>query len=221
MLALAMGFAFVGCEENNEPAEPVYEYFSVLTPESELSLPDYVEGEAVLEVKVKADYPEFEVTVDGEWLTYVPASKAEADAVESVLKFTYSSNDVYEVRTATVTITSEETELASFVVSQAAKMSEDIKPVWVYKVAEGTSAKMEGLHPAVDAAGNVYVTETTTTSLYKILPDGTLGWKKEMVPSAESADPFSGQFSVPSIEADGSVVYAGGGSSGNGTSGVR
>lgn len=95
MLALAMGFAFVGCEENNEPAEPVYEYFSVLTPESELSLPDYVEGEAVLEVKVKADYPEFEVTVDGEWLTYVPASKAEADAVESVLKFTYTSNDVY------------------------------------------------------------------------------------------------------------------------------
>ena len=216
-LAMAMGFALVSCNEQKEPVEPVYEYFQVLTPESELSLPADVEGEATLEVKVKADYPEFDVTVDGEWLTYVPATtKAEADAVESVLKFTYASNDVYEVRTATVTVTSKETELAQFVVSQAAKMSEEIKPVWVYKVAEGTSAKMEGLHPAVDAAGNVYVTESTTTSLYKILPDGTLGWTIAMVPTAESADPFSGQFSVPSIEADGSVVYAGGGSSGNG-----
>ena len=89
-----------------------------------------------------------------------------------------------------------------------------IKPVWVYTVAE--KGKMEAIHPAVDAQGNVYVTETGTTSLYKIKADGTLAWKVEMVPSAESADPFSGQISVPSLEADGSVVYAGGGSSANG-----
>ena len=38
-LAMAMGFALVSCNEQKEPVEPVYEYFQVLTPESELSLP--------------------------------------------------------------------------------------------------------------------------------------------------------------------------------------
>lgn len=207
----AIGFIFA-C--NKPVVEPVYDYFQVVTEDAELSLPALVEGEGVLEVVVKADYPAFDVNVDADWLTYVPATKAEADAVESTLKFTYSSNDLYEARTATITVTAEEKEIGKFVVTQAARKSDDIKVVWVYKVAD--QGKMEGLHPAVDAAGNVYVTETGTTSLYKILPDGTLGWKKDMVPSAESADPFSGQISVPSVEPDGSVVYAGGGSSSNG-----
>ena len=207
---MALAFAFVSC---NEPEEPVYDYFEVLTQEGEFELPNKVEGEGVLEVTVKADYPEFEVNVDGEWLTYVPAAKSEADAVESVLKFTYDSNEAAKPRTATISITSGKKELASFVVTQAAR--EEIKAVWIYTVAQG--GKMEALHPAVDALGNVYVTETGTTSLYKILPDGNLGWKKEMVPSSESADPWSGQISVPSLEADGSVVYAGGGTAGNGS----
>lgn len=209
--ALALGFAFVSC---NKPQEPVYEYFQVVTQEEAFSLPAIVEGEGILEVTVKADYPEFDVTVDGEWLKYLPTSKAEADAVESVLKFTYSSTDLFEERSAVVTVTAKNKELAKFTVKQAAKMSEDIKSVWVYTVAD--KGKMEGLHPAVDAQGNVYATETGTTYLYKILPDGTLGWKVPMVPKAESADPFNGQLSVPSVEPDGSVVYAGGGSSANG-----
>ena len=207
---MALAFAFVSC---NEPEEPVYDYFEVLTQEGEFELPNKVEDEGVLEVTVKADYPEFEVNVDGEWLTYVPAAKSEADAVESVLKFTYESNEAAKPRTATITVTSGKKELASFVVTQAAR--EEIKAVWIHTVAQG--GKMEALHPAVDALGNVYVTETGTTSLYKILPDGNLGWKKEMVPSSESADPWSGQISVPSLEADGSVVYAGGGTAGNGS----
>ena len=208
--ALALVFAVVSC---NEPEEPVYDYFEVITQEGEFELPCKVEDEGVLEITVKADYPEFEVTVDGEWLTYVPAVKSEADAVESVLKFTYGSNGAAKPRTATVAVRSGKKELASFVVNQAAR--EEIKAVWVHTVAEG--GKMEAIHPAVDELGNVYVTETNTTSLYKILPDGKLGWKKEMVPSSESADPWSGQISVPSLEADGSVVYAGGGTNGNGS----
>ena len=89
-----------------------------------------------------------------------------------------------------------------------------IKAVWACKLSDG--GKMDGLHPAIDANGNVYATESNSTKLYKIAPNGTIAWAKAMVPTSESADPFSGQLSAPSVEADGSVIYAGGGSSSNG-----
>ena len=75
----------------------------------------------------------------------------------------------------------------------------EIKAVWACKLSDG--GKMDGLHPAIDANGNVYATESNTTKLYKIAPNGTIAWAKAMVPTSESADPFSGQLSAPSVEA--------------------
>ena len=66
------------------------------------------------------------------------------------------------------------------------------------------------IHPAVDKDGNVYVTETNSAYIHKINANGTLGWKKKMDST------ISGQVSSPSVEPDGSVVYAGGGSTSGG-----
>ena len=66
------------------------------------------------------------------------------------------------------------------------------------------------IHPAVDKDGNVYVTESNSAYIHKINANGTLGWKKKM------DNTISGQVSSPSVEPDGSVVYAGGGSSASG-----
>ena len=55
----------------------------------------------------------------------------------------------------------------------------EIKAVWACKLSDG--GKMDGLHPAIDANGNVYATESNTTKLYKIAPNGTIAWAKAMV----------------------------------------
>ena len=123
LFALALGFLFVACEKpapEGEPA-PVYEYFKVLTPEADLMLPAVIEGEtATLEVKVEADYPEFTVSVEGEWLTYLTPAKSAADAVEHTLAFTYGPNKVEEVLTAVVKVNAGEEVIGEFTVKQAA-----------------------------------------------------------------------------------------------------
>ena len=73
---------------------------------------------------------------------------------------------------------------------------------------------MEAIQPAIDINGNAYVTQTASNKLYKISPDGTLAWQIEM--KGADASTFSGQLSVASVEKDGSVVYAGGGSTSGG-----
>lgn len=79
---------------------------------------------------------------------------------------------------------------------------------WYYG-GDGKLNAPSAIHPAVDINGNVYVTETNSSYLHKINTGGTLGWKKAI-------GSISGQVSSPSVEPDGSVVYAGGGSTSGG-----
>ena len=82
--------------------------------------------------------------------------------------------------------------------------------VWAYGAFSGEQELLrpQGNVPAVDNSGNVYVTTNGFNKVLKIKNDGTKGW---VVDAA-----FSGtcQFS-PSVEADGSVVYVGGGGNSN------
>ena len=86
--------------------------------------------------------------------------------------------------------------------------SHGISCEWYYG-GDGKLKAPSAIHPAVDINGNVYVTESGSSYLHKINAGGTLGWKKTM-------GSISGQVSSPSVEPDGSVVYAGGGSTSGG-----
>ena len=82
----------------------------------------------------------------------------------------------------------------------------DIKIEWV---CDGMG-QVRANSPAVDPQGNVYMTTGKDTKLYKVNANGTLAWSYTMN--------FTGDnLSSPSMEADGSVIYAGGGASGTGT----
>ena len=63
--------------------------------------------------------------------------------------------------------------------------------------------------PAVDPNGNVYMTTGKDAKLYKVNADGTLVWSYDMGFTLDNN-------TSPSMESDGSVIYAGGGSSGTG-----
>ncbi len=73
--------------------------------------------------------------------------------------------------------------------------------LWAYNIG-GYSIK--GNVPAIDDNGNVYINSSSDNNVYKILADGSLGWK--MAPGYEG-----GTSSTVSVEADGSAVYAMGG----------
>ncbi len=62
--------------------------------------------------------------------------------------------------------------------------------------------------PAIDGEGNVYVTTSNSSDLLKISPDGQLLWQKQVGLSTT-------QNTSPSLEADGSTVYACGGNATN------
>ena len=69
--------------------------------------------------------------------------------------------------------------------------------------------KFSNHSPAIDAAGNVYFTTENSTNLYKLSPEGKLLWAEDIG--------FTGaQNTSPSVEPDGSAIYAGGGGSGGG-----
>ena len=189
--------------------------------------------EAVTSLTVKAAKPfagAFTADLAAQTLT---AGEGAADAV----KVTFAENTVLSAETtvefaaAPVLMNGEEVEVAleiagmnlsvktvlaadmaagqtAEVVVDGEQLNPSIKLAWSYKIGDGV--KMEALHPAVDANGNVYITQTGTNLLYKIGPDGNLVWKIAMEGADEST--FEGQLSVASLEKDGSVVYAGGGS---------
>ena len=80
-----------------------------------------------------------------------------------------------------------------------------ISVLWHYAI----SSRFAGQYPAVDSQGNVYFTAFSDTKLYKLSRDGELLWSEEIG--------FSGdQKTSPSVEADGSAVYATGGTGGTG-----
>ncbi|MCR5561173.1 MAG: PQQ-binding-like beta-propeller repeat protein [Bacteroidales bacterium] len=84
-----------------------------------------------------------------------------------------------------------------------------VSPALGLKSAE--ASEMRSNYPAVDDAGNVYVQISKgDAKLYKLKPaDGSVAWSVDMGYTPENN-------ASPSCEADGSVVYALGGSSGSG-----
>lgn len=78
--------------------------------------------------------------------------------------------------------------------------------LWAYGAYSGDNALLrpQGNVPAIDNAGNVYVVTNGYNGVLKINADGTKAW------SVDAAFNGTCLFS-PSIEADGSVVYVGGG----------
>ena len=68
----------------------------------------------VLDIPVNVDYPEFEVNVESEWLTYVE-TKGITDAVSRTLSFAYTANRTKEVRDAQVNISSDGNEIGGYV----------------------------------------------------------------------------------------------------------
>lgn len=190
-------------------------------------------SEAVTSITVKAAKPfagAFAADLTAQTLTAVQESVAEVAvslAANTVLSADYSvefaaapvlnNGDEVEValEVAGMNLTVKTVLAADMAAGQTAEVVVDgeqlnpsIKLAWSYKIGDGV--KMEALHPAVDANGNIYLTQTGTNLLYKIGPDGKLVWKIAMEGADEST--FDGQLSVASLEKDGSVVYAGGGS---------
>lgn len=72
-----------------------------------------------LNVDVNVDYPDFEVSLESDWLSFVE-TKGITDAVKRTLAFTYTANRTKEVRSADVDIYAEGKEIASFTISQDA-----------------------------------------------------------------------------------------------------
>lgn len=72
-----------------------------------------------LDVTVNVDYPEFEVAVDAEWLTFVE-TKGITDAVKKTLTFAYEANRVKSERTANVTVSAAGEQIGTFAVTQEA-----------------------------------------------------------------------------------------------------
>lgn len=72
-----------------------------------------------LEIPVNVDYPEFEVSVESDWLSFVE-TKGMTDAVTRTIAFAYTANRTKDIRTAEVNILSEGNQIAVFSVSQEA-----------------------------------------------------------------------------------------------------
>lgn len=86
-------------------------------------------------------------------------------------------------------------------VLDAQTLAPTVDLLWAYYIG-GYSIK--GNVPAIDDNGNVYINSSSDNNVYKILADGSLGWK--VAPGYEG-----GIGSSLSIEADGSAIYATGG----------
>lgn len=90
----------------------------------------------------------------------------------------------------------------------ASEFEPKIEVEWAYG-GLGTLERFTGQTPAIDGSGNVYFTAYNSTMLYKLSPDGGLLWNRDIG--------FTGnQNTHPALEADGSVIYATGGSGGKG-----
>lgn len=76
-------------------------------------------GAGTLEIPVKVDYPDFEVSVESDWFSYIE-TKGIIDAVSKTLCFTYTANRTKSVRAADVKILSADKQIAGFTISQEA-----------------------------------------------------------------------------------------------------
>ena len=92
----------------------------------------------------------------------------------------------------------------------AAQFEPAIELVWANADFEGMPFKIN--YPAIDNSGNVYVESCSSSKLTKLSPDGKIAWQADMGFTQNGDNHIS-----PSVEPDGSMVYASGGSS-SGTS---
>ena len=92
-------------------------------------------------------------------------------------------------------------------VIDAAKCNYRLALNWAYGKAGDIPYRSTGYVPAIDNNGNVYVTNASSQYLYKINNGGTLGWKSSLCAVGGTATTYT-QNTSPSVEPDGSAVYA-------------
>lgn len=92
-------------------------------------------------------------------------------------------------------------------VIDAAKCNYRLALNWAYGKAGDIPYRSTGHVPAIDNNGNVYVTNASSQYLYKINNGGTLGWKSSLCAVGGTATAYT-QNTSPSVEPDGSAVYA-------------
>ena len=89
----------------------------------------------------------------------------------------------------------------------AAKCNYRLALNWAYGKAGDIPYRTTAHAPAIDNNGNVYVTNAGSQYLYKINNGGTLGWKSSLCAVGGTATTYT-QNTSPSVEPDGSAVYA-------------
>ena len=144
---------------------------------------------------------EYTVEISQPWLTQIGLESSNAQ----ILKFTAEENPTAEARVAMVTFKDAEGNLIGEVELTQLQKGE-VKLNWVYSDASLTPS-FGYSEPAIDNDGNVFV--LSGKNLIKINASGAPEWNKTLAWGGGSID------LTPSIEPDGSVVYAAGGENGN------
>ena len=143
----------------------------------------------------------YTVEINQPWLTQVQSESSNAQ----ILKFTAEENTTAEDRVAMVTFKDVEDNLLGEVELTQLQKSE-VELNWVYSDASLTPS-FGYSEPAIDNDGNVFV--LSGKNLIKINASGAPEWNKTLAWGGGSID------LTPSVEPDGSVVYAAGGENGD------
>ena len=157
-------------------------------------------GDVTVQVTTNIDYT---IKISEDWLTYVDTKSLRTETVT----FYASSNPTSQIRTAQVQLLDAEgNAVQTFTVAQD-KNPGEFSLNWAYSDASLTPS-FGYTEPAIDAQGNVYV--ISSNALIKIAASGTHAWTKNLsMWGGNCADV------TPSLEADGSVIYAAGGTDNN------
>lgn len=144
---------------------------------------------------------EYTVEISQPWLTQMESESSNAQ----ILKFAAEENPTAEARVAIVTFKDVEGNLIGEVELTQLQKGE-VKLNWVYSDASLTPS-FGYSEPAIDNDGNAYV--LSGKNLIKINASGASEWNKTLAWGGGSID------LTPSVEPDGSVVYAAGGENGD------
>ena len=155
-------------------------------------------GEVSVQLQTNMQYT---VEINQPWLKQIEPESSNAQ----ILKFTAEDNPTAEARVAIVTFKDVEDNLLGEVELTQLQKSE-VKLNWVYSDASLTPS-FGYSEPAIDNDGNVFV--LSGKNLIKINASGVSEWAKTLTWGGGSID------LTPSVEPDGSVVYAAGGENGD------
>ncbi len=155
-------------------------------------------------------------SIDGVTMTFGDTEVTDGlEGYASVVPYVIAGNRVFKMTavadgtsyTASVTCSSGvETGETVTLEFDASQFEPSIELVWANADFEGMPFKIN--YPAIDNAGNVYVESSNSSVLVKLSPDGKTAWKADMgFPVNDN------NFISPSVEPDGSMIYASGGSS--------